>query len=376
VLVDLDAAAIVLREVLAAAQSATGGRLRHVVAGVGGGQVRSMRASGSFRTKVPVVLHAPHLDRALDAAADIGLPAEHEVLHVLPSSWQVDGVRVGRTPLGMRSRHLGVDATVVTVRSAVLDALQRVLERLGYELVGAAAEPLAAGRVALGSEDRQRGAVLIDVGAEAAAAVAYRDGAVQSLAWLQAGGAHVTRDIAFALQLEIEHAETLKRRAAVALVESADPQRQIDVRRGRETLRVSQQTLASIVEARMEELFGMARDALRSQAALGLGDRVVLSGGGARLVGAVLLAEQVFESPARLAAPAACYGWQEAAGDPACCTALGLVDYAERSGLLRGAPTPVWTRAWDGLRRAMHGRTGPRSAGAADRALDGETVHA
>jgi cell division ATPase FtsA len=80
----------------------------------------------------------------------------------------------------------------------------------------------------------------------------------------------------------------------------------------------------------MEEMLGMAREALREKAALGIGDRIVLSGGGARLRGAVELAEQVFEAPARLAAPDEGSGWREAVGDPACCTALGLVEYAAR----------------------------------------------
>jgi cell division protein FtsA len=261
----------------------------------------------------------------------------------------------------------------VTVRSVVLDHLQRLLEGLGYELVGAAAEPLAAARVALTAEDRQRGAVLVDVGCETTAAAVYRDGAVQALAWVQAGGTHVTRDVAFALQLDLEHAESLKRRAASALVEAADPSRQVEVHRGRERLTVNQQTLAGIVEARMEELFGMARDALRAESALGLGDRIVLSGGGARLRGAVELVEQVFESPARLADPAAQYAWREAAGDPACCTALGLVEYAQRSGLLRDHPGPSWQRALRGLRRVVRRRVREDYT---RRTPDGAAVHA
>jgi len=365
VLVDLEAARSVLADVLEAAQAQSGRRLTRVVAGVGGGQVRSMSASGSMRSKLPVVLQHSHIDRALDAAADIGLPSDHEILHVLPTGYLVDGVRVVRSPLGMRGRSLTAEAVVVTVRSQVLDQLQRVLEGLGYELVGAAAEPLAAARVGLGSEDRTRGAVLLDIGAESTGAAVYRNGVLQSLVWVLAGGSHVTRDIAFALQLELEQAEALKRRAGHALVEGVDPARQIEVRRGRERLTVNQQTLAGIIEARMEELLGMAREALRERAALGIGDRIVLAGGGARLRGSVELAEQVFEAPARLASPDEASGWREAVGDPACCTALGLVEYAARSGLLRPEPPAPWLRAWDGLRRAVgerrgRGQTGPR----------------
>jgi cell division protein FtsA len=355
-LVDLEAATSVFGEVLGAASRQAGLASRRVVIGVGGGQVRCVPAQGSVRSKLPVVLQEAHLDRALDAAADIGLPSDHEVLHVLPSAYRVDGARVVRSPLGMRARQVTVDTVVVTVRSQVLDTLQRALESCGYELVGAAAEPLAAARAALSADDRRRGAVLVDIGGDCTAAVAYRDGVVRGLAWVPAGGSHVTRDIAFALQLDVAHAEALKRRAGHALVEGVAPERQVEVRRGRERLGVGQQMLAGIVEERMDELLGLARDGLRAQSALGVGDRIVLAGGGARLRGAVDLAEQVFASPARLATPAESWGWREAAGDPACCTALGLVEYAVRSGLLRDEPPAPWTRALAGLRRVVGDR--------------------
>ena len=353
---DLGAARALLRALLGEVQEKAGVRVRRVVAGVGGGQVRLVRARGTARTKIPVVLQSQHLDRALDAAADIGLPRDHEVLHVLPAGYTVDGTRVVRTPLGMRGRAVTAEAAVVTVRSQVLDALQRAIEAVGYELIGAAAEPLAAARCSLTAEDRMRGAVLVDLGAEASAAASYRDGVVQGLAWVHAGGLHVTRDIAFALQLELEQAEALKRRSGVALVESVPGDRQVEVQRGRERLQVSQQTLAGIIEARMEELFSMLRDTLRTQDALGMGDRLVLAGGGARLRGAVELAEQVFDSPARVAAPVAARGWREADGDPACGTALGLLEYAQRSGLMR-AEAPLWERVLGDVRRIVGGPT-------------------
>jgi cell division protein FtsA len=354
-LIGLDTARAVLGELLATAAANAGFRPRRVVAGIGAEQVRCVCASGSFRSKLPLVLGPAHLDRALDAAADLGLPSDHEVLHVLPTGYLVDGVRVVKSPLGMRGRSVTAEAAVVTVRTSALDILQRALEGLGYEMVGAAAEPLAAARVALTAEDRQRGAVLIDIGAETTAAAVYRGGVVQSLARVQAGGAHVTRDLAFALQLDLEHAEALKRRAGCALVEAAHATRQVEVQRGRERTHVGEQTLAGIVEARVEEIFAMLRDALRGQRALGLGDRIVLAGGGARLRGAVDLAEQVFESPARLGSPEASCGWPEGEGDAACCTVLGIVEYAMRSGLLQPEAPVGWTRALVGLRRAVRG---------------------
>ena len=181
----------------------------------------------------------------------------------------------------------------------------------------------------------------------------------------------MTRDLAYALQLDLEQAEMLKRRFGTALAEQASTARQVEIVRGRERVLVTPQMLSSVIEARMEELFVMARDALRTQGVVALGDRIVLAGGGARLRGAVELAEQIFEAPVRLAAPSEPCAWREASGDPACCTALGLVTYAARSGLLDEAAPPSWTRAVQRLRRALgerHVRHTNRSLSAASAA--------
>ncbi len=166
VIVDAAAAAAVVRDVLAAIAAATGRRNARVVIGVGGGAVRSVQARGSVRTRLAVSIQAAHVHRALDAAADIGLPSDHEILHVLPVGYEVDGARVVRHPLGTRAKNLVAEAAVVTVRSAALDALQRAVESTGATVVGAAAAPHAAARAALKSEDRRRGAVVLHVGAE------------------------------------------------------------------------------------------------------------------------------------------------------------------------------------------------------------------
>jgi len=360
VIADAAAAGAVVREVLAAIAAATGNRRPRVVVGVGAGAVRSMHARGSVRTRLPVTIQASHVHRALDAAADIGLPSDHEILHVLPVGYEVDGARVVRHPVGSRARHLVAEAAVVTVRSAALDTLQRVIEATGATVVGAAAAPLAAARVALNQEDRRRGAIGLDLGAEGCGAAVYRNGALQGLAWSAVGGAHITRDVAFALQLDFDQAELLKRRLGVALLEAAVPERRAEVARGAQRFHVAQPMLAEVIEARCEEMLVLVRDALRSQAATSLGDRVVLSGGGARLRGAVELVEQIFGVPARVANPESHAAWDAVAGDPAGCTALGLIEYAARSGLLRREPATPWVRGWKRVRRTV---TAARGAG-------------
>jgi len=359
---DVPRAAALLRALAHDVEGLAGRPYRRVVVGVGSASIRCVRGRGRVRTKLPVALQAGHVHRALDAAADIGLPPDHEILHVLPSGYEVDGARVVRHPIGTRARTLTAEAALVTVATPVLDALQRAVESADREIVGAAAATLVAGRAALTAEDRQRGVVLLDLGAGGASAAVVRGGALRGVAHAAIGGQHVTRDLAFALQVQDEQAEMLKRRLGVALAEVASAERRLEVQRGAQRFLVGQPMVAEVVEARLEETLLWLREALQAQQALGLGDRLVLAGGGARLRGVAELAEQVFEMPARVASPTGPAGWREAAGDPACCTALGLVDYAVRTGLAAASPETTWRRGLQFVRRALDAGRARRAA--------------
>ncbi|MFQ5601366.1 MAG: cell division protein FtsA [Candidatus Krumholzibacteriia bacterium] len=367
ILVDLEAARAGLGEVLDAAARQSGLAIRRVVAGVGGTHVRCVRARGSLSLRIPVIVRESHLERILDAAADIGLPRDHEVLHVLPTGYRVDGARTVRAPLGMRARRLAAETAVVIVSRLALDNLERVLGEVGFELVDAAAEPLVAARAALTAEDRRCGAVLVDIGAENVGAAVYRDAVLQGLVCLGAGGAHVSRDLAYALRVDSVQAEALKRRLGVAQVASADRSRRVEVQHAGRPAYVSQTAVAHVIEPRMREILSLVRDALHAQHALSPADRVVLVGGGARLQGVDELAERVFGVPARVGEPVPQGDRGHAAPDRPSCAALGLVAFASWSGLgARRRRAPSWSAAVERLRRVLGAgaRAGPGAAAA------------
>jgi cell division protein FtsA len=347
VLVALDLARTQLEELLGTCGQRAGLGVRRVLASIGGTHLRLVQARGSIALRLPVVLRRAHLERVLDAATAIELPSDQEVLHVLPTSYEVDGARTHEPPLGIRARRLLAEAALVTVSRLALDTLERVLAELGYELVDVAAEPLVTAGAVLSADDRQRGAVLVDLGAERITAVVYRHRVVQGLHVLGAGAVHASRDLAFALRLELGRAEEIKRRYGVARVAEADPEVETLLEHEGRTVRVGQPALAAVLEPRMRELLALVRQGLGS--ALAPGDRVVLCGGGARLRGLVELAEDVFAAPARM-------GASRVGGDleaETSCTALGLAVYAERCGLERRARSPAWSGAVRRLGRAF-----------------------
>lgn len=358
IIVHMDAAREQLGALLETAAQRAGVRTRLVVAAVGGTHLRGMRARGSLALRPPVCLRDTHLDRALDAAAAIALPRDQEMLHVVPTGFRVDGARTIR-PLGMRARRLVAEAAVLTVSRLALENLERAVHDAGFELLEPVAEPLAAAQGALTQEDRVRGCVLVDLGAERSWALVYRDGALQGLVQIGAGAAHVSRDLAFLLRLDAAAAEHLKHELGVARLALADASRHALLPRGDEMLRVGQVDVARVIEPRVRELLQLLRHALRRTRLLAPSDRVVLGGGGARMPGAVDLAERVFRVPARCDVPDATEVPGLEASSPG--TLLGLLAYASRCGLQRSRRRTLLKAAVQRLRFVL-GVGGSRSS--------------
>jgi cell division protein FtsA len=345
---DLESFRQCVGEVLQRAAWESGVAARRVVASVGGAHVRSVRAQGRLQLRRTMPLRESHVQRVLDMAADLDLPRDHEVLHVVPMGFRVDDVPTHRPPIGMRAQSLCADVSVVTVSRLALDNLERVLDSLDWQLVDAAAEPLVTARAALTREDRQRGTILIDIGAEVLHAASYRDGGLLGIASLAAGSAHVTRDLSWALRLELDEAETLKTRHGIAMVDRAQRDLRIPVRSNGRAAWVGQKAVAQVIEPRLSELLVMTRDGLRAQGALIAAARVVLTGNGARLRGLPQLVERIFAAPAQTATFRACQGGEGAV--PGCVVA-GLIEYVRSVGL--GCERHRRQQAWRWLVRTF-----------------------
>lgn len=327
---------------------------RRVLASVHGTHLHCARTSGSLRLRVPALVRETHIERLMQTAADIGLPADHEVLHVLPRQFRVDGVLTPRPPLGMRARQLGVEASVVTVSRLALDNLERVVRDTGYVLVDVVAAPLVVARVALRAEEIMRGVLLVDIGGEAVRAALYREGSLRALAYLGAGASHVTRDLSYAFRLSPQEAETLKCRYGVARVADADPDLHLECG-GSGGWRVGQVAVAQVIEPRMRELLALVQSAIERQETLRPDDQLVLLGGGVCLAGVAALAESVFGLRSRTARVPI-----QIAGDDGSQTASvseaawGLVTYAERCGLAMTPPAGSrWGMAWRGMQQMV-----------------------
>lgn len=311
------------------AQTEAGVEIRTVYAGIAGEHIGSLDSSGAVavggkRHEISSVGR----DRAIDAARTVAIPFDREVLHVLPQEFAVDDQRKIRDPVGMFGVRLEANVHIVTGAVTSVQNVCKSVQRAGLEVADIVLEPLASSRAVLTEDEREMGVCLVDVGGGTSDVALFFGGSVRKTAVIGVGGQSVTSDVAICLRTSWAQAERLKiASGTISPMDSDAAAETIDMTGGpgRPRADVSLGELAEIIEARMEELFVLVRkevDASIYSELLSAG--VVLTGGGALIPGADLLAERVFECPVRIASPQGTAGIGERVANPVYSTAVGL----------------------------------------------------
>jgi cell division protein FtsA len=295
--------------------------------------------------------------RVVEAARAVAIPADREVLHVIPQEYEVDGQAGIRNPVGMSGVRLEAEVHIVTGAATSSRTVEKAIRRAGLRLSSLVLEPLASAHAVLTDDEKELGCLLIDLGGGTTDLALFYEGAVRHTAVIGLGGNNVTHDLAVGLRTPPDAAESLKIRHGHAVADLVGAGETVEVPGvgGRDPRPISRQILASMIEPRMEEIFTMVyREAKKCFVSDLLAGGVVLTGGAAALEGVDELAERVFEMPVRRGAPRGVSGLREAVEDPRYATAVGLVLH-ERAGteaplegppLLRRVSAPV--RRWLG----------------------------
>lgn len=296
----------------------------------------SAGAPSSARISVEMDLAAREVtDRDLRRILAEALRRHHEqkrvLLHALPLSWRVDGHRGVKDPRGMFGESLGVDLHLVSAAADPLQNLISCVERCQLTVAGVAATPYVSGIAALAPDERDLGAMLIDMGAHTTTVAVFNEGALQHVDGVPVGGAHVTNDIARGLSTPVNAAERIKALHGCALDSPDDDQIMIETPpvAGSGVVTMNQQPKAllnAIIRPRLEEVFEMVRDRLDAAgAASAAGRSVVLTGGAAQLPGAAQLAGRVLGKQVRLGRPDTLAGLGDAVSGPGFSAAAGLL---------------------------------------------------
>jgi cell division protein FtsA len=273
----------------------------------------------------------------IQTAQGISLPADRELLHVLPQEFLLDSQEGIRDPVGMLGACLEVNVHLVTASAPAAQNVVSAVNRAGLMVLDTVFEPLASAEACLGADERELGVVLVDVGAGSTGLIVYYQGTVRHTAVIPVGGDHFTNDIAVGLRTPIPEADKMKRIWGEREAEmGAGGVLEVPGVGERPAHMVSYAMLSEIIEPRALELLELVQSELtRSGYEKQLGAGVVLTGGGARLGGLAALTEQTLGLPVRVGEPKGLENMGEILCDPAYATVVGLVVYGNRMRLLR-----------------------------------------
>ncbi len=328
----------ILRAVVEAERMA-GCDIEAVYTGIAGSHIRSLNSHGIVAIGDKEVSQSD-VDRVIDAARAVAIPADQKILHILPQEFIIDNQEGIRVPVGMSGVRLEAKVHMVTGAESAAQNIVKCVQRCGLEVDGIVLEQLASSFAVLTEDEKELGSCLVDIGGGTTDIAVFLGGAIQHTAVIPIAGDQVTNDIAVSMRTPTQYAEDIKIKYACALSQLANPDETIEVPSvgDRPPRRLARQTLAEIVEPRYEELFALIRDELRRSGfeeliAAGL----VITGGSAKMEGAVELAEEVFHLPVRLGVPQHVTGLSDVVRNPIHATGVGLLLYGQKS-LEQGDP--------------------------------------
>jgi cell division protein FtsA len=347
VIVDLEKAVASIQKAVEGAEDTAGAPVEHALVGVAGAHVRGLNTHGgvTFGTR-PREIAREEIKLAVDKARGITLPADREVLHLLPQEFILDEQPGVHDPLGMMAARLEVRLHMVTSAASATQNVVTAVNRAGVHVDDTVFEPLACADAVLRSDERELGVCLADIGAGSTEIAVFHQGAVAYTGVLPIGGDHFTSDLSVGLCTPVNEAEKLKKLYGNAIVTLIPEGNAVEVPSvgDRPSRLLPQRLLGEILEPRARELCEMLREALRQS---GLFDvciaGVVLSGGGSRLPGLLDIADSVLRKPIRLSWPVALPKMPVELVEPEFAAVLGLVYYGHRARVARGIQDDRWS---------------------------------
>jgi cell division protein FtsA len=344
VITDLDKAASSIQKAVEKAEDVAGVPVEHALVGIAGAHIRGVNSHGgiAFGNRSREI-GREEIRQAVDKARTIPLPADREILHLLPQEFILDDQPGVQDPTGMMASRLEVRVHIVTAASGAVQNVITAVNKAGVHVDDTVFEPLACADSVLRSDERELGVCFGDLGAGSCDLIVFQQGAVAHTAVIPVGGDHFTSDLSVGMCTAASDAETLKKTFGNAVVTLIPEGNEVEVPSvgDRPSRMMPQRMIGEILEPRARELFELVRDNLRHA---GVFDHCiagfVLSGGAARLPGLLDVAESVLRKAARFAYPTPMAKMPALLAEPEFSTLLGMVYYGHRARLARGLQEP------------------------------------
>jgi len=329
VVVNIESTVQSIQRAVEEAELMAGCQIHSVYAGIAGSHIRSLNSHGIVAIKDKEVF-SQDLDRVIDAAQAVAIPADQRILHILPQEYLIDEQEGVKEPLGMSGVRLEAKVHLVTCAVNASQNIEKCIRRCGLDVEDIILEQLASSYSVLTEDEKELGVCLVDIGGGTTDIAIFTEGAIRHTGVIPIAGDQVTNDIAMALRTPTQYAEEIKIKYACALAKLTGIEETIKVPSvgDRPSRDLSRQALAEVVEPRYDELFTLVQAELRRS---GFEDMVaagiVLSGGTAKMEGVVDLAEEIFHMPVRLGSPQNVKGLKDIVNNPIYSTGVGLLIY-------------------------------------------------
>lgn len=332
VVVNIESTTHSIQRAVEEAELMSGCEINSVYTGIAGSHIRSMNSHGIVAIRDKEVT-PDDIDRVIDAARAVAIPADQKIIHILPQEFVIDNQEGIHEPIGMSGVRLEAKVHLVTGAASAAQNIIKCVRQCGLEVDDVILEQLASSAAVLTDDEKDLGVCLVDIGGGTTDIAIFSEGAVRHTAVIPIAGDQVTNDIAVAMRTPTQYAEDIKIKYACALTQLANAEEMIEVPSvgARPPRHLARQTLADVVEPRYEELLTLVQGVLRRSGYEDLiAAGIVLTGGSARMDGVVELAEEVFHVPVRVGYPKYVSGLIDVVRNPIHSTCVGLLLFGHK----------------------------------------------
>lgn len=338
VVVNIEATTDSIKKAKEEAELMSGYSVSEVWVGVAGSHISSFDSKGMVAIKNREVT-ASEIDRVIEAAKAVAVPADRTVLHVLPREFKVDGQDGITDPIGMSGIRLEANVHIVTGGQSAINNTVKCVEKAGLKIAGLVLSQLASATAVVSNDEKNLGVCVVDMGGGACNALYFVNGSVAHSSVIPVGGQHFTHDVAVGLRTPQFAAEDLKKKYGCAMASMVNDNETVEVEGvgGRKARVIPRKDLADVIEARAEETLNLIANDIRMSGLMPmLGSGIVLTGGASNLDGLIEMGEFIFDIPVRRGAPRDIGGLTDVVKAGEFSAVVGLLQYAlmQRKDLL------------------------------------------
>ncbi|MBI2677050.1 MAG: cell division protein FtsA [Candidatus Yanofskybacteria bacterium] len=339
VIVDMGEAIRDIEESVRKAETSSGVKIRRAYVSVNGLHIKNQLSRGVIAVSKADNEIAPHdLERVIDAASIVSLPANREIIHILPKNYLVDGQEYVKNPLGMKGVRLEAEVLIIDGLSPYIRNIAKCLNANDIEVVEFVFSPLASSYSVLDKNQKEHGVLNLDLGGGVSTLSFFHEGELAYAATLPLGSRHITNDLAVALRTSMDIAETVKLQhgyACASLVSQKNlvghgKKDEVDLSDviGEENFVIPKKNIAKVVDARIGEVFEMVQSEMKKIPHSGMIPAgIVITGGGAKLPGLSYFVKEKLKLPVRIGIRYPFEGMADQVEDPSLSVAAGLVLY-------------------------------------------------